>query len=142
MRVRDAMGLLTLIAVVACNSGAPKPDAIRPDEDSCASCRMQISERRFATEVLTAEGQYLKFDDLGCFRSYLQNKPELRAESMWVTSYETGLWMDARSAAYLLDSGERTPMGSGIVAIALPSTKPVPAGARRVSFEEMMNAGR
>ncbi|MEW6368566.1 MAG: nitrous oxide reductase accessory protein NosL [Acidobacteriota bacterium] len=125
----------------ACGGSAPQPDPIRPAEDSCASCRMQISQPKYAAEILAPDGQYLKFDDIGCFRFYLQANSNLQNAPCWVMDFENGQWVEARKAYYAIDTKEVTPMGSNILASST-SDRARAQAARVVTYEEMMAAGK
>jgi copper chaperone NosL len=134
--------LFTLAAIgQGCRPGPAVPEPIRPAEDTCASCRMQVSQLRYAAEIVTPDGEALKFDDVGCFRAYRTAHPELRDAPAWVVDSETGGWLKARSAAYLLDAPDRTPMGFGIVAFSSAERAKI-RGSRVATFDEMMAAGQ
>jgi len=104
-----------LAAAAGCGRPDPSPEPIRPDEDACAECRMQILLQRFSAQVLLPGGDRLKFDDLSCFLGRLRREPSVAGAPAWVGAYDTGRWIDARSAAYVRTE-EATPMGSGILA--------------------------
>lgn len=99
---------------------------------------MQVSTAKFAAEILTPDGIYLKFDDIGCFRDYLKEHTELAHAPQWVMDYSTGTtWISAGSAAYAIGAKEATPMGSAIVALPTRS-EAEKHGARVVNYNEMM----
>lgn len=108
--------LLGLFWLPACQPAAPHPVEIAP-EDMCAFCKMAISEKRFAAEIIPKDGEPLKFDDIGCMIRYMkirQNRGEITA--VFVVDYETREWLKAEEAHYVRSSQLTTPMSSGIVA--------------------------
>jgi len=137
-----SIGWLAAAALLqACQKAPAAPEPIRPAEDTCAFCRMQIAQTKFAAEILNADGDAVKFDDIGCFRAYRAAHPETRSAEAWVIDSETGAWLRAADAKYLLDAPDRTPMGFGIVAYA-SEVRARSHGSRVVGFDEMLAAGK
>jgi hypothetical protein len=143
--LKTAAGGLVLLGG-ACVSGCSKasgwPDAmaeIKWDRDTCARCKMVISDRRYAAELRGGpKDEALKFDDIGCAVIWARNlawaeDPKTR---FWVASsvgqaQDGGpLWLDARQARYL--AGKSSPMGYGFGAV-------VASGADAVDFATMRN---
>ena len=114
--IERAAALLLLLVAAGCGSGEIKPVEIYA-EDICSSCRMAISERSFASEIITAQGEVFKFDDLGCLEKFRAAAPQLTAARVFVTAYETREWIEEKSANIVL-TRVKTPMGSGKVAFA------------------------
>lgn len=110
--------MLVISLLIGCDSRATGPVPIGPD-DACASCRMLISERRYAAEMLDTNGTIYKFDDIACMmrfaRVHGKNSPSVR---FYVTDYATGRdWMDARQASFArLRNSSSSPMASGLAA--------------------------
>jgi hypothetical protein len=105
-------GLTSGLAGCSRDEGWPEGFApIRWDRDPCTRCRMIISDRRFAVEIVGAgANQALKFDDIGCAVFWLRDQasalPWLGAPTtrLWVAdSASNGAmprWLDARQAHY------------------------------------------
>lgn len=93
-----------------------KPVDIFP-EDNCSNCRMAISDRSFASEIITEQGEVLKFDDLGCFASFRKKNAELKIRASFVTDYETKQWLPYEKSV-IVATGIETPMGSGKAAFS------------------------
>lgn len=96
-------------------------EEIHWDRDTCARCRMVISDRRFATEVRGGpKGELFKFDDIGCAMIFLRDLPggQAPATRIWVAdaTQPTGnsRWLDAPKAFYL--AGRHSPMGYNFAA--------------------------
>ncbi len=56
----------------ACGGGALQPAPLDTRNEQCASCRMAVSDARFASQ-LVAPGELPRFfDDLGCLAAFLK----------------------------------------------------------------------
>jgi len=87
------------------------------DRDMCERCKMAISERKFAFEIVNPNnGKTYKFDDIGCAVLWMDEEkiPWKNKAILWITDAKTGKWIDARSALYTDDS--ITPMAYGLAA--------------------------
>jgi nitrous oxide reductase accessory protein NosL len=99
-------------------------EKIHWDRDMCERCKMAISERKFAFEIIDPKtGKAYKFDDIGCGVLWLEEEkiPWRDKAIMWVTDAKTGKWIDAKKAFYSDDS--ITPMAYGFAAYT-QQTKP------------------
>lgn len=104
------------------------------DRDVCERCKMVLSERKYAAEIVNPEtGKVYKFDDIGCATLWLEEEhiPWKDRAKIWVTDAKTGKWLDARKALYTDDS--ITPMAYGIAAF---SEKTFPKGHKVLHFED------
>jgi copper chaperone NosL len=110
------IGLVLCLLLAACAGTETKPVELAP-EDMCSFCRMAISEKRFAAELITLDGDALKFDDIGCMLDYLKEKPNSpRIAAYFVVDYETGEWVRGEAAFYARSVELKSPMSHGIVA--------------------------
>ncbi len=110
-----AMALL----VTACTRG-PAPPA-RPDtrNDSCAWCRMAVSDLRFAAQLVAPSEEPRFFDDIGCLAAFLKGGgAPARGQIAYVTDHRTKEWIRAARAVFTKVPGLQTPMGSGLIAHA------------------------
>ncbi len=114
-RTHLQLGLLILL-LVDCGKSELKPVDLLP-EDMCATCKMAISQKGFAAEILDSEQMAVKFDDIGCLVRFTSKRDQKDKVSAWfVMDYVSKTWVDAKEAWYVRNSSIRTPMGSGIVA--------------------------
>jgi copper chaperone NosL len=113
-----SLALLAALALGACAGAGPR--AVVLDEDQCGVCRMEISDARFATQVVTRTGKSHVFDSVECLASYLRGTPGEEKRTVWVADAERPeQWVAAEEAGYLLGSELRGPMGH-VVAFASP----------------------
>ena len=98
------------------------PVAIAP-EDMCAYCKMAISEKRYAAELIDSEGQAFKFDDIGCMVNFIKSKKNTtKIVAYFVMDFDERQWTKADDAYYVRSSELTTPMNGGIIAFKNQST--------------------
>ena len=123
---------ITGLLAAGCNSKGDWPEGmveIKWDRDTCVTCNMVISDRRFAGELRGGpERLAFKFDDPGCMALWLKEKAEKHpwladaGTRMWVADYnsksrEEMNWLDPRRAWYVTRT---SPMGFNFAAVATP----------------------
>jgi copper chaperone NosL len=108
------LGVVLLLA--ACAPGPPAPAALDTRAESCRSCRMAVSDARFAAQLAATGEEPLFFDDIGCLRDFLREGARGGDSVAYVADHRTREWVEARSAVYTQVPGLATPMGSGLVA--------------------------
>lgn len=112
--------LIALAAVAACARGPLQPAAIDTAHDTCANCRMVVSDLRFAAQIVAPGDEPLFFDDIGCLRTYLRTHTRAPGALVFVADHRTGSWIDADRAVYRQAGDSGTPMGSRLVAEVRP----------------------
>jgi len=87
------------------------------DRDMCERCKMAVSERKFAVQLIDPQtGKNYKFDDIGCAILWLKEEkiPWENQAIIWITDAKTGEWINARKAHYI--NNAITPMAYGFAA--------------------------
>jgi copper chaperone NosL len=114
--------LCVLLFVAGCNKGGdPTPVAIYPGEDVCETCRMLISDQRFAAECLMKKGRVKKFDDTICMVRYFDMAKTLGTDTRddvrayFVKDYDSKEWLNAQKA-HFVKADVTTVMGYGMLA--------------------------
>jgi copper chaperone NosL len=102
-----------LLAALGCSSSS-KPIDVRAG-DTCAHCRMAVSNARFAGQIAAPGEEPLFFDDIGCLVKALGGKP---LDHAYVSDHRTREWIPAKTALYTRVPALETPMGSHIIAHA------------------------
>lgn len=110
-----------LALAAACAGGPPEPEPIVLDEDACAYCRMAISQREFAAELVTRQGRVETFDDAGCLAAWLRAHGRPEGAAVFVADYRSGEWLPAEAATFVVSPALPTPMRSGLGAFAGPA---------------------
>ena len=126
--------LFFLLSFSACEKReAGAPEEMHWDRDMCERCKMAISERKFAAQIINPQnGKVYKFDDIGCAVLWMDETqiPWREQAIIWVIDASTGKWIDAKKAHYSDDS--ITPMAFGFAAY---SDKTAPKGKTLYDFD-------
>lgn len=102
-----------LLLALACQADL-KPQALEA-HDACASCRMAISQPRYAAQVVDKNGTAYKFDEIGCLLHFL-SRHDLPGRRVYVMDYVNQKWLEAESAVFVKSAAFETPMASGLAA--------------------------
>jgi copper chaperone NosL len=106
----------SMLFLVGCQKSVIVPVALAP-EDMCAYCKMAISEKRYAAELIDSEGQAFKFDDIGCMVNFSQSrKNTTKIVAYFVMDFDERQWTKADDAYYVRSSEITAPMNGGIIA--------------------------
>jgi copper chaperone NosL len=129
--------LFSLVFVAACRQSEPKAVDLLP-EDMCAYCKMAISEKRYAAEFITRDGEVFKFDDIGCMVNYTKSKSN-RADiaAFFVVDFESKQWLRAETACFVRSPEFKTPMNGNIAAFRDNRTASRHSGEQRTMAEVM-----
>ncbi len=118
-------------ATASCSSGPARPSAVDTVNDTCGSCRMAVSDKHFAAQIVAPNEEPRFFDDLRCLRDYLANVPSLPPRAVaYVADHRTGSWVRAARAVYVEVPSLSTPMGSHWVAYTDPGSRDADPYAR------------
>lgn len=111
--------LFILAGLASCRQSADlqAPPEIIIGQDVCDQCGMLIGEAKYAAAYWTVDGQPRRFDDIGGMMAYYHVHDE-EVASFWVHDFVSEEWLPAEEATFLVDKGQQTPMGYGIVAFA------------------------
>lgn len=122
-----------IFLVAACGTGKIEPVSIEPG-DMCSFCRMAISERQFAAEIITDDERVFKFDDIGCLLRFQQATSDISTPAaIFVTDYDSKQWLLASDAFFVRSDTIKTPMGGGIIAFGNKAR----TDGRGISFKEL-----
>ncbi|HTO77233.1 MAG TPA: hypothetical protein VMQ61_14235 [Thermoanaerobaculia bacterium] len=123
MRRRVFLAAAGALVLIACRRGAPAPAELDTRNDTCATCRMPVSDRRLAAQLVATGREPAFFDDLGCLREHLGGRAPGPKEAIYVADHLSGAWVPAERAVYTRCPALSTPMGSGLVAHADASSR-------------------
>ena len=105
-----------LIVLAQCQRGATEPVAIEAN-DMCSFCRMSISEKRYAAELIDEQGEVFKFDDIGCLANFIkQKRNNAPIKATFVMDFDRREWLKAEDAFYVRSAELKTPMNGGMAA--------------------------
>ena len=109
--------------------------------DTCARCGMVISDMRHVGEII-GDRDVWKFDDVGELFIYRQEQglSDGDVRATYVKGYDTGQWVEAGSAHYVVAPDVATPMGTHVLALAEEDSVgayTVSESARERTYEEI-----
>ena len=114
--VRFLPRLCFFLLCLGCRNAELRPIEIVA-EDMCSFCRMAISEKRFASELLIQDGEVFKFDDIGCMLRFRKSHGHPEAVvATFVLDYDTRKWLKAEEAYFVKSKEFKTPMSGNVVA--------------------------
>lgn len=134
---RASAGLVLLLSIPACGGGPVGPADLDTRNESCGWCRMGVSDRRFAAQVVAPSEEPKFFDDLGCLESYLAGKKLPKGAALYVADHRTREWVPAAGAVTTRVAGLSTPMGSHLVAHADAASRDADPDARGGTVAEL-----
>lgn len=122
-----SMGLVAVALVsvfllsAACQTTKFEPVSLAP-EDMCSYCRMAISEKQFAAEVIDGDSRAFKFDDIGCMVDFVEGKKnEVPIAAYFVMDFDKREWIKGEDAYYVRAPEVLTPMSGGVIAFSTQS---------------------
>ncbi len=88
----------------------------------CAFCKMEISQKRYAAELVDADRNVFKFDDMGCMIHFAEQRGWIaQPPARFVHDYDSTEWLEARRASFVLSPEIPSPMASGLLAVKDPA---------------------
>ena len=122
--------MLALVAAACGPGGPPPPGALDTAHEACRSCRMAVSDARFAAQLAAPGEEPRFFDDLGCLRDFLRDGGALPPGTIaYVADHRTRAWVPAAAALFTRVPALETPMGSHLVAHADAASRDADADA-------------
>ena len=95
-----------------------KPIELIPNHFSDAYCKMTITQKEFAVQLISDAGKTWLFDDIGCMAKWLDDKMFETAPHIFVYTQDSHTWIKAQDAHY--NSAEKSPMGYNFAAYEIP----------------------
>ncbi len=117
---RVARFALLLLAFAAAGCRSSEPRALVAGEDTCAYCRMSITDERFGAQVVTGTGKIHTFDSIECLAGFVVTlASETRVAGVYVTDFaDPGTFVAAEQAVYIIDGHVDSPMGRRLIGFA------------------------
>ena len=127
---------LLLWAVRSTQAPSTGPVAVPWDQVRCARCGMLVSERGFAAQLHTADGEILHFDDPGCLLLH-EHETAPEATRSYFQEIRGNTWLPRSKTGFV--RAEITPMGYGLGAVertAADALSPEAALAHALALEQ------
>jgi copper chaperone NosL len=139
--MRRVLVAVTVLVAAGCSGGERGPAALAQG-DTCAYCRMVISNQRFAAQIV-ADGEDARFyDDIGCMVKG-RARDRLSSGTIYVADHRTGAWVRSSGAVFTRVDSLDTPMGSHVIAHADRASRDqdsAAAGGAVMTEHEMIRA--
>ena len=114
------LGTIVLLLTISCKV---EPEAIEFGKDQCDFCKMNIVDKTHAAQFVTAKGKQFKFDAIECVVNYVGQNSEEKIAVLLVADYgNPGEMTDAETAAYLISTEIKSPMGANLSGFSLKNT--------------------
>lgn len=110
-----ALVLMLVWVTTACGGASYTPQEINEETDVCVICKMAVKDNAYATQIVTKDGQSLKFDDLGCMNEWKQQNGTDTIGAAFVRDFHSNQWIPYEQAYYAYDPSYATPMAYGVV---------------------------
>lgn len=138
--VNLAASFLAIVLFSAC--GHSGPEAINLHKDDCDNCKMSISDKRFACEIVTEKGRVYKFDDVTCLMSYkTENKDKMTNAKYYINHYLAPHdLLPSTNLTFVEGKNVASPMGGDVAAFNSKDSANVYVNiweAKIVSWEEI-----
>ena len=101
--------IIFLLLTLSCQERPSEPQDPIWERESCANCRMVLSEKRYAVQRILDSGETHFYDDINCAMKHHHHPHE--EGKLYVRPYGDEKWVPAEEVTY--QSGLRTPMNSG-----------------------------
>lgn len=92
-----------------------QPENINPNTDVCDICAMAVADDEHATQIILKKERSLKFDDLGCLYTWIEENGDDEIGAKFVRDFNTEEWILLEEATYVFDKDIETPMAYGII---------------------------
>ncbi len=109
---------VVIAALMATACGHSGPEAINLNKDDCDNCKMSISDKRFACEIVTEKGKVYKFDDVSCLMGFKGDNSEKMANATYYISnfLSPNELLKADGLFFVEGENVASPMGGNIAA--------------------------
>ena len=144
MKRKSVTMMLLLIGSIyfftGCSSAGPRP--IKINEDSCAYCKMTITEAHFAAQLVTQKGRYYVFDDLMCMVQYVKEDSKAENNHFYIADFCNPLAFIEIGQAYLIQSDSlRSPMNGNLAGFMVKDSAQLYTsrfGAREIVWADLL----
>jgi copper chaperone NosL len=140
-RISTVLFFLLIVIISSCTNGTKE---INYSKDECDYCKMQISDNRFAAEIITNEGTVYKFDSIECLIGYLLVKNVTDSDSVkfYICDFlNPGRFIEMRNSFFVHNNDFMSPMGLNVQAFSTESEckKFVKAnGGKQISWDKVV----
>ena len=121
---------IAALVLAGCSASAAGPPRIALDRTACVRCGMLVSDVRFAAAYGEKDAVPQIFDDIGCLRAAVHDRPAPRGTTFWFHDAVGGDWITGGDITFVAAAAIHTPMGGGYLAFRDPGAAEREAAAR------------
>jgi copper chaperone NosL len=132
-----------IAAGLGCVAREPEPAPLDTEVETCRFCRMPVSDPRLAAQLAAPGEEPVFFDDIGCLRDFLRERPVEPGSVAYVADHRSPAWIRADAAVYSRCPSLETPMGSHLIAHASAASRdedPAMRGCAGVSPQAVLGS--
>ncbi len=85
------------------------------ENDVCDVCAMAVPNDQHATQIVLTNDRSLKFDDIGCLHTWIDENGTDDIGAAFVRDYNTEEWIDIEGATFVYEETIETPMAYGVI---------------------------
>lgn len=140
MRKYVLFPILIMFMLSACIDQEPKEVNLHTDE--CAYCKMVVSDRQFASQLVSDKGKSYPFDSIECMAAYAYQTPDLADNAkLYVADFtQPAQWLLLDNADIYRAESVQSPMGLSLFAMPDQETMPPEiADAEQMGWDEIIN---
>lgn len=130
-----------LFGLLSCGTTGPQP--IKINKDTCAYCKMTITNPNYAAQLTTKKGRYYLFDDIVCMADFKKSNTDIEYDIFYTSDFSRPTdFIDVEKALFLHSDSLRSPMAGNIAAFATrDSLQKVKAkyNGREISWAQLIN---
>jgi len=143
-RIRTIFNFLVFLFSIFMISCSPKPEPIKYGQDVCDLCKMNITDNKFAAEIVTRKGKVFKFDSIECLFNFKHTELENSTiHSEWVNDFANpGELINLKNAYFLHSEVFRSPMGLNVLSFSSKEKRDEiknQHGGKELTYEEVFN---
>ncbi len=139
--VSSVLILLSMTVFSSCSK--VEPEKIKYNYDQCESCKMSISDTRFACEFLTEKGRAYKFDDLSCMNSFAMANTNMKVKNYFINDYlNTQELIPIEQLIFIKSENINSPMAGNIAAFLSKDSADAYAAdlaAEKINWQNVIN---
>ncbi len=117
------------------------PVVVKPGQERCAHCRMDVVDMRFNTQLITAKGRRYHFDSIECMEAWMLAHPDQKVAHAYVkNAVQSDLYLERKQARYVRSEEFPSPMGAYLAAYETEeqvSTAIAQYGGHEVNLDEL-----
>lgn len=116
--VPTAMLIMAIGTFASCTASGPRP--VKINEDTCAYCKMTVTDPAFAAQLTTDKGRQYIFDDVACMIGFKKENTTVEYAHYYIADFcSPSDFVDMDHVILLQSDSLRSPMGGNMAGFAV-----------------------